>query len=28
VKRLGSYLKGEELDPNVIERNVEPATGE
>ena len=27
VKRLSTFLKNEELDPNLVERNLEPASG-
>ena len=27
VKRLGSYLKGEELDPNAVQWESDPARG-
>ena len=27
VKRIGSYLKGEELDPNAVQWRQEPAMG-
>ena len=27
VKRLSTFLKSEELDPNIVERNPEPASG-